>query len=146
MTQEERVAKATKIIGQQLRLANALAFSIDILYNDIALRLRPLGGFKQERKRNYGIFTQKVKETLLWYEKCGLDEDFIEAAEGNWKRLDGFRAESNELVQILMLYLDRTGTYEAYDAVVKFLTELPEGGLFSAEDIARFNFRERNKI
>ena len=45
-----------------------------------------------------------------------------------------------------MLYLDRTGTYEAYDAVVKFLTELPEGGLFSAEDIARFNFRERNKI
>lgn len=46
MTQEERVAEATKIIGQQLRLANALAFSIDILYNDIALRLRPLGGFK----------------------------------------------------------------------------------------------------
>ena len=42
-----------------------------------------------------------------------------------------------------MLYVDRTTTYKTYGKIMKYLTNMPEGGLFSADEIKMFNFKAK---
>lgn len=137
---EKQVRAATAIIGDELRLAYNISFCIDILFNDIAGRITSVGGFKFEKKQRFTTFTQKVKEALIWYEKCGFDDDFMAATDGDYSKLDGYRQDANELIRVLMLYIDRTTTTAKYEEIIKYLTEQPEGGIFSQEEIDRFNF------
>ena len=136
----KQIKSATAIIGDELKLAYNIAFAIDILFNDIARKITSLGGFRFEKKKRFSDFTNAVKNTLYRYEACGFDEDFMAATDGDWWKLDGYRQDANEIIRVLMLYIDRTTSWEVYKKVIDFLTELPEGGIFSKEDIAHFEF------
>lgn len=130
---------ATELIGNELKLAYNFAQATDILLASIGRRLKQFGGMRQEKKQNFNRFTKAVKDAAYWYERA-FEGDLEAATCGEWSRLDGYRQDANELIRVMMLYIDRTTTYKTYGEVMEYLRNLPEGGLFSAEDVKRYEF------
>lgn len=143
MTDTERIQKASSLIGNELRLAYSLSMAVDTLMNDIALRIRHLGGFKRERKMNFATFCDCVRKAMVWWEKCEFEKEFITMSEGDMNRLDGFRQDANEIIRFVMLYIDRTGSEETRDAIEKILTEADSFNIFNESDLARFSYRTK---
>ena len=134
-----------KIVGNELKLAYNFAMATDILFQTIARRLQYFGGLKREKKQAFNRFSKAVQDAAYWFDRAY--EGDIEAATcGEWSKLDGYRQDANELIRVMMLYIDRTTTFKTYDELIAYLKSLPEGGLFSAEDLARYNFTAKCRI
>lgn len=134
--------EAVKSVGNLLKLAYNFAQSTDVLMSSIALRLRRFGGMKREKKLAFGRFRKAVEDSAYWFDRA-FEGDLEASTCGDWKKLDGYRQDANELIRVMMLYIDRTTTYKTYDNVIRYLTELPEGGLFSSDDIKEFDFKAK---
>lgn len=141
--QENKIIdEAVKSVGNLLKLAYNFAQATDVLMSSIALRLRRFGGMKREKKLAFGRFCRAVEDAAYWFDRA-FEGDLEAATCGEWKKLDGYRQDANELIRAMMLYVDRTTTYKTYGEVMKYLTNMPEGGLFSADDIKMFDFKAK---
>lgn len=136
------VDEAVKSVGNLLKLAYNFAQATDVLMSSIALRLRRFGGMKQEKKHAFNQYRKAVENAAYWYDRA-FEGDLEASTCGDWKKLDGYRQDANELIRVMMLYIDRTTTCKTYDNVIRYLTELPEGGLFSSDDIKEFDFKAK---
>lgn len=58
------------------------------------------------------------------------------------KAYDDFNHSSAEVIQLLMLCVDRGGVDGGMEKVFRSLQRLKKGTRFSDEDIARFDFKE----
>lgn len=134
--------EAVKSVGNLLKLAYNFAQATDVLISLIALRLRRFGGMKQEKKHAFNQYRKAVENAAYWYDRA-FEGDLEASTCGDWKKLDGYRQDANELIRVMMLYIDRTTTCKTYDNVIRYLTELPEGGLFSSDDIKEFDFKAK---
>ena len=134
--------EAVKSVGNLLKLAYNFAQATDVLISLIALRLRRFGGMKQEKKHAFNQHRKAVENADYWYDRT-FEGDLEASTCGDWKKLDGYRQDANELIRVMMLYIDRTTTCKTYDNVIRYLTELPEGGLFSSDDIKEFDFKAK---
>lgn len=134
--------EAVKSVGNLLKLAYNFAQATDVLISLIALRLRRFGGMKQEKKHAFNQHRKAVENAAYWYDRA-FEGDLEASTCGDWKKLDGYRQDANELIRVMMLYIDRTTTCKTYDNVIRYLTELPEGGLFSSDDIKEFDFKAK---
>lgn len=134
--------EAVKSVGNLLKLAYNFAQATDVLMSSIALRLRRFGGMKQEKKRAFNQFRKAVENAAYWFDRA-FEGDLEASTCDDWKKLDGYRQDANELIRVMMLYIDRTTTCKTYDNVIRYLTELPEGGLFSSDDIKEFDFKAK---
>ena len=67
-----------------------------------------------------------------------IDEIIWESTDQDSRRYTNAVADSNEIIRILMLYLDRAHTPGGYEQILHFLRALPEQGLFPAQYINRF--------
>lgn len=137
-----RIDRAVKVVGNDLKLAYGFAQAVDILLASVARRLSAFGGMKREKKMAFNQFRKAVESAAYWYDRA-FEGDLEAATCGEWVKLDGYRQDSNELIRAMMLYIDRTTTYKTYGDLIKHMEDMPEGGIFSAEDIARFNFRAK---
>lgn len=135
---------ATELIGNELKLAYNFSQATDILLASIARRLAQFGGMKQEKKQAFNRFTKALKDAAYWFDRA-FEGDLEAATCGEWSRLDGYRQDANELIRVMMLYIDRTTTYKTYGEVLEYLRGLPEGGLFSAEDVKRYEFTAKSR-
>lgn len=138
------VKEAVNRIGNLLKLAYGFALGTDILMMEINHRTAAFGGLKQDKKRAYSNFRKAVESAAYWYGEA-FDEDLIKAAEENAGKLDGYRQDANELVRVAMLYIDRTTTQEMYENVMKYLHDMPEGGIFSDKEIGKFDFTANSR-
>lgn len=58
--------------------------------------------------------------------------------------MDSFNEDSNEIIRLVMLYVDRTARDRGgFGKVFKTLRQLPSAGLFEDADIARYKMRDR---
>lgn len=142
MKSEKRINAASALVGNELKLAYNLAQAVDILLASVARRLSAFGGMKREKKMAFSQFRKAVESAAYWFDRA-FEGDLEAATCGEWLKLDGYRQDANELIRVMMLYIDRTTTYKTYGELVKHMEDMPEGGIFSAGDIARFNFKAK---
>lgn len=142
MESEKRINAAAALVGNDLKLAYNLAQAVDILLASVARRLSAFGGMKREKKMAFSQFRKAVESAAYWFDRA-FEGDLEAATCGEWLKLDGYRQDANELIRVMMLYIDRTTTYKTYGELVKHMEDMPEGGIFSAGDIARFNFKAK---
>lgn len=142
MESEKRINAAAALVGNDLKLAYNLAQAVDILLASVARRLSAFGGMKREKKMAFNQFRKAVESAAYWFDRA-FEGDLEAATCGEWLKLDGYRQDANELIRVMMLYIDRTTTYKTYGELVKHMEDMPEGGIFSAGDIARFNFKAK---
>lgn len=139
---KRNVDGAVKAVGNLLKLAYNFAQATDVILSVVALRVRRFGGLRQEKKKAFNNFKEAVERAAYWY-GVAYDGDLADATCGDYRKLDGYRQDANELVRMMMLYIDRTTTWDTCRKVVEFLETMPEGGLFSEKDIKEFDFKAK---
>ena len=111
----------------------------EILLNDICRRFQAKGGrFSQKKKQNYNRFIDKVKEAIKWFDEA-IEDDFIEGINGNTFRYDQMRFEANELISLLLLYIDRVSlNSDNFYNIFKYIRSLDSCGIITEEDLKWF--------
>ena len=146
-------------IPEQLKILYLMANACEILSQQSFLRIKAVfarhGFVTKENELLTGI-NQYCKLTQMasfqFFERIdpqiinatwgmGRDEDNPDAP-GNSGALDGFNEDANEIVRLVLLYIDRTSrNNDGFAKVFKLLRGLPSAGLINDEDIARFKMK-----
>lgn len=93
------------------------------------------------RQATYAFFERIDPQITNATWGLGRDEDNPDAP-GNPSALDGFNEDANEVVRLVLLFIDRTArSNDGYAKVFKTLRQLPSSGIFNDEDIARFKMK-----
>ena len=112
----------------------------EILMNDICRRFEAKGSrFQQKKKQNNNKFIAKVNESLRCFDEA-LEDDYIEGANGSTFQYDKMRFEANELITLLMLYVDRVSLQpENYYHIFKYIRSLESCQVVKEEELEWFN-------
>lgn len=112
----------------------------EILLSDICRRFKAKGGrFSQKKKQNYNRFIEKVKEALKWFDEA-IEDDYIIGVDGNAFQYDKMRFEANELITLLLLYIDRVSVKpENFYNIFKHIRSLESCGVITEEDLEWFH-------
>lgn len=88
-------------------------------------------------------YAEKTKAAEYWFER-DLKPYIEDCTFGSYgvKAYDDFNHSSAEVIQLLMLCVDRGGVDGGMEKVFRSLQRLKKGTRFSDEDIARFDFKE----
>jgi len=141
---KESVEKSRKMTSLDM-LVNVMynmLMGVDILQEEIDKELKKVGeGFHREKRQAFNRYKKLMEDAYKQYEKFGVTDSIWEATNENPNRFDGFRADANELLRAIILYVDRAHFDDSFYKIFRFLRSLPPGGLFSEEDVERFNFK-----
>jgi len=85
-------------------------------------------------------FTQAVRTACLLAEQLG-DDVIASTAKSNYKDLNVWQAESNELARLILLYADKSSVDHNSDAVFDRLESLDGEGIITEEVLQRFYLR-----
>ena len=88
-------------------------------------------------------YSEKVKAAMYWFER-DLQKFITDCTLQSYgvKAFDDFNHSSAEIIQILMLCVDRGEIEGGMEKVFRALRRLKKGTRFSDNDIAKFNFKE----
>lgn len=148
MTMADNNDDMVRLIGGEMKLAYNFAQAVDILLNTIDRRVRAHGagrGLRRERKQAFRRWVESVTAASRWF-SVAFEGELEAATCGDWRKLDGYRQDANELIRMAMLYIDRTSTYGAYHHIMEVLQSMPEGGIFSEEDVRRYEFTAKCRM
>lgn len=126
------MANATRILSEQCyQRIRAIYAKNGFLLKDNELLSGITEYSNMERKACYQFF-HKVEPMI-----CHSTFDV-----GGAEQYDSFNQDSNELIRLILLYIDRTSMdNEAFGKVFKVLRNMPSKGIFNNEDIARFKMK-----
>lgn len=129
-------------LGWSVNMLHLMLQATTILMEDIDQQLRYRGEkFRQDKKQYIRNYARCVEHATYWMEKFGLDVSCWEAVGENGKAYSNVIADANELIRVVMLYMDRAHTYEGYQKVMRFLRSIPENGIFPEKYIARYDMK-----
>ena len=111
----------------------------EILMIDICRRFEAKGSrFQQKKKQNYNKFIAKVNEALRWFDEA-MEDDYIEGANGSIYQYDKMRFEANELIRLLLLYVDRVSLNpDNYPLIFQYIRSLESCQVVKEEDLDWF--------
>jgi hypothetical protein len=111
-----------------------------VLVEDIDQQLKAQGNrFHREKKQYIKNYARSLEQARYWMEKFGLDTSCWEAVGEDGRAYSNVIADANELIRLVMLYIDRAHTDDGYYKIFRYLRSLPENGLFPEWYIGRFN-------
>ena len=132
-------------LGWEINLLFLAAHCCTVLTEDIDYQLRLKSGksdrFSPEKKRALYNYEKAIKEAEEWMFKFGLDKITYEAVQEHNKAYSNVIANSNALIRMMMLCLDRAHAEGGDARVFKRLRSLPEGGIFSEKMMERFRMK-----
>lgn len=146
-------------IPEELKVLYMLANAVEIISNQSLLRIKAvyarhgynikendmltgLNKYCQMQKLASNQFFERIDPHIInatW--GCDRDEDDPNAP-GNPAAMDSFNEDSNEIIRLIYLYIDRTArNNDGFAKVFKTLRQLPPSGLFNDEDITRYKMK-----
>ena len=138
------MANATEILSQQCFQRIRAVFARHGLVtkeNDLLTGINQYCKF--QKMASYQFFERIDPQIINATWGMGRDEDNPDAPPvGNASALDGFNEDANEIVRLVLLYIDRTArNNEAFAKVFRTLRQLPSAGIIHDDDIARFKMK-----
>lgn len=141
-------SKIPDMVKLAMLMSNALEILLEHIDMDIRSELRAMGlkyspsnadGDILKGMRNY---SDKVKAAMYWFER-DLQKFITDSTLGTYgvESFDMFNHSSAEVVQLLMLCVDRGATDGAMAKVFRAISRLKKGSRFGDEDIAKFDFK-----
>lgn len=113
-----------------------------VLVEDIDVQLRIKGErFHREKKNYLKNYAKCLEQATYWIDKFGLDASCWEAVGEDSRAYSNVVADANELIRLIMLYVDRAHSEEGYEKIFRFLRSLPEQGIFPESYIARYRMK-----
>lgn len=141
-------SKIPDMVKLAMLMSNALEILLEHIDMDVRSELRAMGvkcspsnadGDILKGMRNY---SDKVKAAMYWFER-DLQKFITDSTLGTYgvESFDMFNHSSAEVVQLLMLCVDRGETDGAMAKVFRAISRLKKGSRFGDEDIAKFDFK-----
>lgn len=110
-----------------------------VLIEDIDQQLQARGThFRQDKKLAFKNYSRCIEDARRWMERFGLDTSCWDAVKQDPRAYSNVIADANELIRLVMLYVDRAHSEDGYYKIFRFLRELPGNGLFPDWYIGRF--------
>ena len=151
---------ATSTIPEHLKVLYLMANATEILSQQSYQRIRSVfakhGALAKDNNLLSGInqycrfikmasyqFFERIDPMIInstW--GMGRNEDAPDSTKGDTSLLDSFNEDANEIIRLVLLYIDRTaGNNTGFSKVFKTLRQLLSSGLIHDEDIARFKIK-----
>lgn len=117
-----------------------LLLAVDILIEDIDRRFRQKGArFAQKKKRDYNIFINKLRGAMVFFDQV-MDNDYWIGSSESVYQYDKMKLESNELIILLMLYIDRVAkNHDNIAKIVDYIKSLESCNVIDEEELEWFN-------
>jgi hypothetical protein len=132
-------------LGWEINMLFLMAHCCTILAEDIDMQIQLISGkadrFDPAKKRAIINYEKAIKEAEEWMFKFGLDKITYEAVGEHNKRYSNVIANSNALIRMMMLCLDRSHCDGGDARVLKRLRSMPENGIFPEKTIERFRMK-----
>jgi len=110
-----------------------------VLVEDIDQQLRQQGsGFRQDKKQYLKNYDRCIRQAGHWMEKFGLDTSCWEAVHEDSRKYSNLIADANELIRLILLYVDRSHSEDGYYGIFRHLRAMPGNGIFPDWFIGRF--------
>lgn len=132
-------------LGWEINMLFMMAHCCTILTEDIDMQIRIISSnterFEPSKRKAIVGYEKAIKEAEEWMFKFGLDQITYDAVEQRNKAYSNVIANSNALIRMVMLCLDRSYCDGGDARVFKRLRSLPENGLFPEKTIERFRMK-----
>ena len=130
-------------LGWLVVLMFILLQAAEVMVEDIDNQIRSISandGFDPKKKYYLRNYFDAMKKARHWiYNMLDIDGIIWGATDANSKRYSNVIADANEIIRVLMYYLDRAHAPGAHDKIVHLLRAMPTNGLFAQDYIDRFN-------
>ena len=132
-------------LNWEINMLFLMAHCCTILSEDIDMQIRIVSSkmdrFDPSKRKALVGYEKAIKEAEEWMFKFGLDKITYEAVQEHNKAYSNVIANSNTLIRMIMLCLDRAHCDGGDARVLKRLRSLPEGGLFPEKTMERFRMK-----
>lgn len=135
------MANATEIMSRQILMRLKVIYAkrgYNVHENDM---LKGINGYCKFVKMASHQFFERI-EPHIFGATWGVAKD--EGEQLGVDVLDQFESDTNEVVRLVMLYIDRVSRNDGgFARVFKTLRQMPSLGIFKDEDIAKYKMREK---
>lgn len=119
-----------------------MSLAIDlILRNNEWLMSKHREAFKQEKKQLFNRYTKTVRDACILQDM--LTQDIYDCeADHNYRNVDTWLDQANELVRLVLLYADRSADQDVVDNIFKFIREQPAEGIVDEQLLDNFRLKK----
>ena len=134
--------KALKQASLETNTAYLMSMAMDlILRNNEWLMAKNREAFKREKKQVFTRYTKAVRDAC--YLQDLLMEDIFQVdSANNYKNIQIWQDEANELARLILLFADRSVDQEVVDRIFKFVREQPADGIVDEQLLSNFYLRK----
>ena len=97
--------------------------------------------FKHEKKQLFTRYTKTVRDACILQEQMTQDIYQCEA-EHNYRNVDTWLDQANELARLILLYADRSGDQDVVDRIFTFIREQPAEGIVDDKMLEAFYLKK----
>ena len=122
----------------ETNLLYMMSLSMDLIVRDLERRMsREKERFKQEKKQIFTRYTKAVRDACILQEM--LTQDIYDCdAKHNYKNVQLWQEESNELARLDLLFADRSANQDVVNGIFKYVREQPAEGIVDEEMLKAF--------
>ena len=131
-----------KTISLEINSIYMMSLAMDLILRDADWRmLKQREAFKREKKQVFTRFTKAVRDACVLQER--LTQDIFDVDEkNNFKNIQIWQEEANELARLVLLYADRSADQEVVDGIIKFIREQPADGIVDEKVLESFYLKK----
>ena len=128
--------------GLETNLLYMASLTMDLLLrHNEWLMSKQRESFKREKKQLFNRYTKAVRDACILQEM--LTQDIYDVdAKNNFRNIQVWQEESNELARLMLLYADRSANQDAVDAIFKFIREQPAEGIVDEAMLDNFRLKK----
>ena len=124
--------------GVETNLLYMMSLAMDLIMRDTVWRMaKEKERFKHEKKQIFTRYAKTVRDACVLQEM--LTQDIYDCdAKHNYKNVQLWQEESNELARLNLLFADRSANQDIVDGIFKYVREQPGEGIVDEELLKAF--------
>jgi len=134
--------KTLKQCSLEVNALYMMSIAMDlILRNNEWLMAKNREAFKREKKQVFTRYTKAVRDACYLQDMLMQDIFEVDSAH-NYKNIQIWQEEANELARLILLFADRSVDQEVVDKIFKFVREQPADGIVDEQLLSNFYLRK----
>jgi len=119
-----------------------MSLSMDLMIREAErIMRRDNATFRREKRQIFNRFMKAVNTACILQEELTQDI-YREDEKHNYKNVQIWQDEANELARLVLLYADRSADQEVTDAIFKFIREQPCEGIVDEKMLESFYLKK----
>ena len=136
------VDEKMKVPHLEINVLYMMSLAMDLILRDCEWRMaKNREAWKQEKKQLFTRYMKAVKTAYILQEQLTQDIFDVDAS-NNWRFIQTWQEESNELARLILLFADRSSDQEPVDRIFKFIREQHGDGVVDDSVLESFYLKK----